>query len=217
MKDVVETSRRRTPFEKPQSAAFDGASLWIGSIATSKVYRMNPRTLVASQQFDAPGKPWGMTCFTGGELRVICGEGADDDRYVRRLLPERGFTRAEGFRCPDDTGSQLSFDGSRLFISQWYNRRLLGVDERGNVTETIAVPHQICGQTYVGGKFYLVTTEDERTTDYWITRVSLENGKPVFEDVAHVPFAARALAFDGEQFWTNHREAGEIVSFHLPS
>src|SRR5579875_1727103 len=110
MKDVIETSRRRAPFEKPQSAAFDGASLWIGSIATSKVYRMNPRTLVASRQFDAPGKPWGMTCFTGGELRVICGEGDDDDRYVRRLLPARGCSSVSGTTgvCSASTNAETS-------------------------------------------------------------------------------------------------------------
>lgn len=215
MEKVVETSRRKAPFEKPQSVAFDGTSLWIGSIATNKVYRLNQQTLDVSYEVDAPGKPWGMA-HAAHELRVICGEGSDDDRYVRRLLSERGFAGSDGFRCPEGTGSQLSFDGKQLFVSQWYNQRLLGLDERGNVTETIDVPHQICGQTYVDGAFYLVTTEDESTTDYWITRVTRSSGKPRFEDVAHVPFAARALAFDGNLFWTNHREAGEIVSFRLP-
>ena len=216
MEKVVETSRRRAPFEKPQSVALDGTSLWIGSIATNKVYRMNPQTLEISEQFDAPGKPWGMTRLPSGELRLICGEGSDDDRFVRRFSPGSGFAGSDGFRCPDGTGSQLSFNGTRLFISQWYNRRLLGVDDKGNIVETIVVPHQICGQTYVDGAFYLVTVEDETTTDYWITRVAPADGKPHIEDVAHVPFAARALAFDGKQFWTNHREAGEIVSFRLP-
>ncbi|MGH7682804.1 MAG: hypothetical protein ACREMT_00550 [Vulcanimicrobiaceae bacterium] len=215
MERVVETSRRKAPFEKPQSVAFDGTSLWIGSIATSKVYCLNPQTLAVSHEVDAPGKPWGMA-HVANEFRVICGEGADDDRFVRRLSAEGGFAGSDGFRCPDGTGSQLSFDGKQLFVSQWYNRRLLGVDDRGNVTETIGIPHQICGQTYADGAFYLVTTEDESTADYWITRVVRENGKPKIEDVAHVPFAARALAFDGKQFWTNHREAGEIVSFRLP-
>lgn len=216
MQKIVETSRRKAPFEKPQSVASDGASLWIGSIATSKVYKLNRETLAVADEIDAPGKPWGMARVASGELRVICGEGADDDRYIRRFLPGQGFAHNDGFRCPDGTGSQLSYDGTRLFISQWYNRRLLCVDERGNVKETISVPHQICGQTYAGGAFYLVTVEDEKTTDYWITRVARANGTAHIEDVAHVPFAARALAFDGDQFWTNHREAGEIVSFRLP-
>src|SRR5579872_4590823 len=155
MEKVVETSRRKAPFEKPQSVAFDGTSLWIGSIATNKVYQLNPQTLAVSHQFDAPGKPWGIA-DAGNDLLVICGEGSDDDRYVRRLSSERGFAGGDGFRCPDGTGSQLSFDGKKLFISQWYNRRILGVDDRGNVTETIDVPHQICGQTYADDGFYLL-------------------------------------------------------------
>ncbi|MEA2690302.1 MAG: hypothetical protein QOD51_2909, partial [Candidatus Eremiobacteraeota bacterium] len=39
---------------------------------------------------------------------------------------------------------------------------------------------------------------------------------PVCEDVAIIPFPARALAFDGERFWTNHREADQIVAFARP-
>lgn len=215
MKDIRETSRRQAPFAKPQSIAFDGSSLWVGSVATSKIYRLDPRTLAIEFESDAPGKPWGMTAVGDGELRVICGETEEDNRYVRRFVHEKGFVRDGDFQCPDDTGSQLSFDGQRLYVSQWYKRRLLAVDAGGHVEDVLPVPHQICGQTIAKGDFYLVTTEDENTRDYWITRVSRQNGQTI-QDVAHVPFAARALAFDGEQFWTNHRDAGEIVTFQLP-
>jgi len=37
--------------------------------------------------------------------------------------------------------------------------------------------------------------------------------KPKIEDLARIPFQARALAFDGKNFWTNHREQNQIVSF----
>jgi hypothetical protein len=40
---------------------------------------------------------------------------------------------------------------------------------------------------------------------------------PKIEDLARVPFACRSLTFDGENFWTNHRAANEIVSFTLPN
>ncbi|MGH7326994.1 MAG: hypothetical protein ACREJX_01460, partial [Polyangiaceae bacterium] len=75
--------------------------------------------------------------------------------------------------------------------------------------------HQICGQTFANGTLYALTTEDERTRDYWITRIDQSNGAVRFEDVARVPFHARALAFDGKNFWTNHREAHEIVTVAL--
>ncbi|MBV9333086.1 MAG: hypothetical protein JO146_03685, partial [Candidatus Eremiobacteraeota bacterium] len=117
--------------------------------------------------------------------------------------------------CPDATGSQLSYDGSWLYLSQWYNRRILGLDDQGNIVRQIEVPHQICGQCYVDGSFYLVTTDDEDTGEYLLTRVSA-NGDHRSEDLARIPFAARALAFDGSRFWTNHREANEIVAFESP-
>ena len=39
------------------------------------------------------------------------------------------------------------------------------------------------------------------------------DGTGEFTDLARIPFAARALAYDGARFWTNHREANEIVAF----
>jgi len=214
MNEIRETSRRQSPFPKPQSVAIDGGSLWIGSVATSKIYRLDPKTLAIADEADAPGKPWGMTAIRG-ELRVICGETDEDNRFVRRFVPGKGFTRDGDFRCPDDTGSQLSFDGTRLYVSQWYNRRLIALDQTGNPQEIVDVPHQICGQTYADGAWYLLTTENEATNDYWVTRVERNNGKTAVSDVAHVSFPARALAFDGTQFWTNHREADQIVTFAL--
>lgn len=215
MHEIRETSRRKSPFPKPQSVAFSAANLWIGSVATSTIYRLDPSTLAIVEEAVAPGKPWGMTAMRG-ELRVICGETDDDNRFVRRFVPGKGFTHDADFRCPDDTGSQLSFDGSRLYVSQWYNRRLIGLGAKGESEEVIEVPHQICGQAFVDGAWYLLTTEDEKTNDYWVTRLQRKNGKTAVADVAHVSFAARALAHDGTQFWTNHREADQIVTFALP-
>jgi hypothetical protein len=56
-----------------------------------------------------------------------------------------------------------------------------------------------------------VTTEDEESGEYFLTRVSADGERS--EDLARIPFAARALAYDGARFWTNHREANQIVAF----
>ncbi len=183
----------------------------MGSIETSRVYAIDPRQWTLVEEDKAPGKPWGMT-VVGDELRVICGEGDDDDRIVRRFVPGHGFKAQDAFRCPEGTGSQLSYDGTWLYVSQWYNRRILGLDERGNVVREIGLAHQVCGQCYVDGAFYLVTTEDEDSGEYFLTKVSA-NGDNHGEDLARIPFAARALAYDGTRFWTNHREANQIVAF----
>jgi hypothetical protein len=110
------------------------------------------------------GFPWGIT-VVNGEIRVLCGEGDGDDRFVRSYVQGRGF--GERIACPDNTGSQLGFDGKLVHVSQWYKRRILAIDDSGAVLSAINVPHGICGQVIVDGIFYLVTTDDEAGSDYW--------------------------------------------------
>jgi hypothetical protein len=212
IENVEELLRLPSPAPRPQSLAFDGTFLWMGSRMTCRVYAIEPRTWTVRDEIAAPGTPWGMTVI-GDELRVLCGEGEEDRRVIRRLVPGHGFKSQDAIACPDDTGSQLGFDGDRLYVSQWYNRRILSLDERGRVGTVIDVPHEICGQVIVDGHFYLVTTDDEETDDYWLTRVDARGAKPKIEDLARIGFAARGLAFDGERFWTNHREQDQIVAF----
>ncbi|GAC1310584.1 MAG: hypothetical protein NVS2B3_13190 [Vulcanimicrobiaceae bacterium] len=214
MNDIRESARRASPVPKPQSLAFDGTTLWMGSIATERIYALEPETLRVGEVALAPGKPWGIA-VAADELRVLCGEAPDDNRFVRRYRPGRGFT-GDAVACPDDTGSQLSYDGRRLYVSQWYRKRLLALDERGAVEATVAAPRGICGQVFVDGRFYLVTTDDETSDAYFLTRIDARGPVPIVTDLARVGFAARSLAYDGARFWTNHREADQIVSFEAP-
>jgi hypothetical protein len=211
VQDVKEHLRLPSPAPRPQSIAFDGEKLWMGSIDTSRVYAIDPHQWTVIEESGAPGKPWGIT-VVGDELRVICGETAEDNRIVRRYVPGHGFKSHEAIGCPDDTGSQLSYDGVRIYISQWYNKRILGIDEKGTVVKTIDVPRGICGQTFVDGAFYVLTTDDEESTDYFLGKVSV-NGTSSHADLARVPFQARGLAYDGSRFWSNHREYNQIVAF----
>ncbi|HEY2553860.1 MAG TPA: hypothetical protein VGI15_01305 [Candidatus Cybelea sp.] len=183
----------------------------MGSIETCRLYALDPRQWTLIEEDTAPGKPWGMT-VVGDELRVICGEGDEDDRIIRRFVPGHGFKSHDALPCPDDTGSQLSYDGSWLYVSQWYNKRILGLDDTGKIMREIEVPRGICGQCYVDGTFYVLTTDEEDGQDYFIGKVT-QNGHGKYEELARVPFAARALAYDGSRFWTNHREANQIVAF----
>jgi hypothetical protein len=215
VENVNELLRLPSPAPRPQSLAFDGELLWLGSLETRRIYSIDPATWSAHDETEAPGLPWGMT-VAGDELFVIYGVGSDDDRLVQPYIPGRGFA-GEPVRAPDGTGSQLGWDGDVLYISQWYNKRILGIDATGNVLSTIDVPHGICGQVVAEGCFYLVTTDEEETGPYWLTRVDARGGNaPVCEDLAIVPFPARALAFDGTRFWSNHRAANEIVAFARP-
>lgn len=216
MKDIQELQRLASPAPKPQSLAWDGMTLWMGSRATKVIHAINPATWTVGWTTIAPGTPYGMTAVNG-ELRVLCSETAEDHRIIRRCIPGQGFDQKFGISCPDDTGSQLSFDGRSLVVSQWYPKKLIALGDDGRAGRVISVPHGICGQVFVDGCFYLVTTDAEETTDYWLTRVDPRPATPKIEDLARIPFQARALAFDGKNFWTNHREQDQIVSFARPA
>lgn len=209
---IEEVARRPSPAPKPQSLAFDGELLWMGSLETQRLYAIDPRTWAVREEAQAPGRPIGMT-VVGDELRVVSSETEEDHRIIRKFIPGHGFKKDGAISCPDDTGSFLGYDGDLLYVSQFYNRKIISVDDHGHFGTPISAPHDICGQVVVDGCFYLITTDDEETEDYFLTRIDARNGKAVSEDIARVPFRARALAYDGRRFWTNHREQHEIVAF----
>ena len=212
MIEIDELRRLPSPAPFPQALAYDGEYLWMGSRETQRLYAIDPRTWAVREEVQAPGVPYGLT-VVGDELRVLLSETEEDHRVIRRFIPGHGFRSKYAIQCPDDTGSYLGFDGDRLYVSQWYNQRILSIDEDGKVGTRIEVPHGICGQVIVEGCFYLATTDDEETDDYWFTRVDARKGDPHIEDLARIGFKARSLAFDGDRFWTNHREKHEIVAF----
>lgn len=214
MKTITEVMRMLSPAPRPQSVSADGTTLWMGSIGTCRVYEIDSTHWTVRSEAEAPGKPWGMTVM-GDELRVLCGEGEDDTRMIRKFVPGHGFRNQGSIACPEDTGSQLSYDGDRLYVSQWYNKRILSLDDDGNVGSIVEAPHGICGHVVVDGIFYVMGTDDEETDQYFLTRIDARNGSVKSEDVAHVPFQARGLTFDGQRFWTNHRENNEIVAFTI--
>jgi len=215
MNAIHELRRLSSPAPTPQALAWDGSTLWMGSRDAKRVYALNPVTWTVTWECAAPGTPWGMTAV-GSELRVLCGETAEDTRNIRRLLPGKGFDDAFCIPCPDDMGSHLSYDGQRLHVSQWYPKKIIRLDAQGKPEHTYLANHGICGHTLVDGVFYLITTDHEDTTEYWLTRLDPKAAEPQAVDIALIPFPARGLAFDGVNFWTNHRAQNQTVSFARP-
>lgn len=210
---IQEVRRMPSPAPRPQSLAFDGELLWMGSLETCRLYAIDPVHWTVREEAQAPGKPYGIAVM-GDELRVLCGEGSEDHRVIRRFVPGHGF-RDGSIPCPDDTGSQLAFDGDRLYVSQWYNRRILSLDAQGRVGTTIQTPHGICGQVIAHGAFYVLGTDEEERGDYFLTRIDARGALPEVEELGVVGFPGRALAYDGVRFWSNHRENHEIVAFTI--
>ncbi len=213
MNAIQEIKRLASPVTRPQSLAWHHNHLWMGSMDTKTVYQIDPESWTVLWEVKAPGVPFGMVSI-GDELRVLCGETEEDYRIIRRLIPDRGFDTVFKLPCPDDTGSQLGFDGSNLHVSQWYNKKVLTLGEDDQVIRSVDSPHGISGQTIIDNQIYLATTDAEETDEYFLTRI--DPATQTATDIATIAFGARALAFDGQNFWTNDRENHEIVCFQRP-
>jgi outer membrane protein assembly factor BamB len=212
---ITERRRLASPATTPQALAWDNQknTFWMGSRDLRRIYAIDPDNGTVLKQQEAPGIPWAAVALNG-ELRFTIGESADDDRYIYRYTPESGFSRM--FACPDFTGSYLSFDGKNLYLSQWYKKRVLKLDDKGDVIREIDVGAEICGHTFANDSLYVLRGQ-EQPNEYWrIARLNLHEETPTPEDIAIVPFACRSLTFDGELFWSNYRAKDTIISFALP-
>ncbi|TAM72893.1 hypothetical protein EPN44_14905 [bacterium] len=208
-----EVVRFSAPCPAPQSLAFDGEHLWLGSWETRRLYGLDPRTGTVFEESVAPGRPVG-GITAGDALRLICSE-EGDSRFIRRYLPGHGFKQHEAIPCPDDTGSFLGFDGERLWLSQRYNKRVLELDGAYRPVREVRIGEEIIGIAWVDGALYVSTWWGRDRGGCRIARVRL-NAEPELEWVAQSSFAAISLARDNGRLWTNDFKKAEIVAFTLP-
>jgi hypothetical protein len=212
---IAENERRVAPAPTPQALAWHRGELWFGSRDLGRVYRMDREQWNVIEETEAPGTPWAAVS-AGDALWFTLGEGADDDRYLRRYVPGKGFADTPRIPCPEFTGSYLSYDGEHLYLSQWYKYRILKLDRDGNIIREIAVGAEISGHTFVNGLIYVLRGTEQNGGDWRLARLDPREATPAIDEVARVPFQCRSLVFDGEHFWTNHREADRIVCFARP-
>ena len=212
---VVERRRLPSPVPAPQALAWHRGQCWLGSRDARRLVCLDADRWTVLADVAAPGIPWSAVPV-GDALYLTSGEGPDDDRYLRRYEPGRGFDDAYRVAVPDFTGSYLSHDGGSLYLSQWYKHRLLRLGEDGGVRREIGVGAEICGHVFVGTALYVLRGTEQDGESWQVARLDPREDHPRVEEVARVPFACRSLAFDGEHFWTNHRAAHETVAFSLP-
>ena len=212
---IIEGGRFPSPAPAPQALAWDGNKLWMGSRDLRRIYLIDPKTWEVLDEKEPPGIPWAAVA-TNGTLRFTIGEGPNDDRYIRRFVPDVGFSEADKIACPEFTGSYLSYDGENLYLSQWYKHRILKLDANGNIVRAIDVDAEVSGHAFVDGMVYVLRGTEQNGESWTIARLNPREEKPEVKDIAIVPFACRSLTFDGTNFWSNHRAANEIVSFALP-
>ncbi|MGA8473743.1 MAG: hypothetical protein WB681_01630 [Candidatus Cybelea sp.] len=211
MQTITERQRRRSPGGRPQPLAFHAGLLWIGSWDTSKLYAMDPQKWTLSQEIEAPGKPFGIASL-GDALCVVVALD-DDDRFLFRFTPDGGFDPSSKTPCPDLTGSHLAADGPSLYLCQQGKRRILALDEGGGVHREIALPTRCGGFAFQGPDDCRMLSADEEFDNLTFAQIDIREPAPTVEPIAPIAPEARALTFDGEVWWTSHREANEIVAF----
>jgi hypothetical protein len=218
--DIIERKRLHSLTVTPQALACERDYLFMSSRDLGTLYKIHMDTWKIVREIDPPGIVWAAVSAGDGELYLTIGKGLNDDRHIYRYALNEGFTKL--FPCPDFTGSYLSFDGKHLYMSQWYEERILKFDPYGNILRKIDVGAEICGHTFVDGIIYVLRgrenkNEPNKSEQWRIARLDPKQESPQVEDLAAVPFAARSLTFDGECFWSNHRVANETISFSLRS
>jgi hypothetical protein len=213
VKTIVEERRLKAPTITPQALTWDGSALWLSSRDLGTLQKIDVQRWTATEELDPPGVVWAAVAANGA-MHLTIGKGLNDDRYVYCYDSKNGFRKE--FACPDFTGSYLSYDKRHLYLSQWYEKRILKYDDKGNIVRTIAIGAEICGHTFVDETMFVLRGVEKPNEEWKIARLDPRQDKPDVEDVAIVPFASRSLTYDGKFFWSNHRAANEIIAFSLP-
>jgi hypothetical protein len=170
--EIIETRRLSSPARTPQALAWDGkrSVLWMGSRDLRRLYAIDPKKWTVVEEREAPGIPWAAV-GTNGTLRFTIGEGPDDDRYIRGFVPNAGFSETDRITCPEFTGSYISYDGEHLYLSQWYNHRILKLDASSNILRIIEVGAEISGHVFVDGSIYVLRGTEQNGESWTIARL----------------------------------------------
>jgi hypothetical protein len=212
MQTTQELNRRPSPATRPHPLAVAGGLLWMGSWDTDRIYAIDPQSWSVRHEIEAPGKPYGLTAY-GDELRVVVAHGEDDDRYLYRLSPDRGFDLGSKTPCPDLTGSYLAADGSTIYLGQMTFRRILVLKPDATVEREIALPTRCAGLGFGPGSRFFMISGDAELEHLNFGTLDISKSEPQFEGMRPLPDEARSLAYDGASWWTSLRDANEIASF----
>src|SRR5205085_1087134 len=174
------------------------------------------RTWTVFREAEPPGIPWAAVA-TNGSLRFTIGEGPDDDRYIRRFVPNFGFPEKDRIACPEFTGSYLSYDGDHLYLSQWYKHRILKLDAGGKVIREIDVGAEVSGHVFIDDLIYVLRGTEQDGERWRIAPLDSRPKPPAPTNTSDVRFACRWLTFDGEDCWTNPGPPNEIAACPLPN
>jgi len=175
--------------------AWDGDGLWAGDWDSQMLLRLGSDGSV-EESFAAPGRPVGLT-FRDGAITAVISDPETDDRSIHRFNTSRHAWSDESIRCPDDTGSHVSWDGGKLWLSQRYNKRVMQLGADGSVERTIEMPCEVVGIHWMGSTLWTNLRMSKGASD--IGRLDPGAKKP--ELVDHYDQGFVSLGYDGGGFW----------------
>jgi len=211
MEPVEILATHAAPGGRPQPLAFHDGLLWVGCWDTARLYALDPIDWSVREAVALPGKPYGIAPFEGA-LRLVISLGDDDDRYLYRFVPGQPLGEEGRAACPDFTGSHLAANGSSLYLVQQSNRRIVRLDGSGTITQEIPLVTRCAGLGFADGRAYVLAAD----ADFDVVEFAafdLDAPTPTVTTLAPMDVEARALAFDGNAWWTSYRERNEIVRF----
>jgi len=211
---VVERRRIHAVRREPQGLAARGTGFFISFRHDPHLYAFEPANSALDVLCELPGTAWGLAS-AADRVFAVCGSPPDDDRAIYSFDFE-GRTLRDPIRCPDGTGSYIAHDGTSLFLSQWYEKKIFRGTLGGSPELLLTMPRGVCGIASVDGKLAVLNTDDEESTEYFLSIADPSRPHEPAVDVAKVPFHARSPLFTSGSFVTNHRERGEAVEFELP-
>ena len=176
-----------------------------------KIYGIEPKNWDVTDEFEAPGRPYGLAAHGEGLRAVIALD--DDDRYLFRLDPKRGFDASSKIACPDVTGSHLASDGSTLYLCQQGKRRILALDDNAQVTREIALTQRCAGFAFdaSGGAYMIAADEDFDNLEF--ARFDITQAQAQVQPIGSISVEARGLTRGSDGWWTSLREENDILAF----
>lgn len=214
---MSEIVRHDSPVQAPQGLAWDGATMWVTSAASGRLYAVDLQTRRIEREYTPPAEALGIT-HTGTDFRLILAPAIDepdlelDYRYVYSFSPDAGFT--ERFSCPQNSGSFLAYTRGTLYLSQAWDKKIIELDKHGEAVRELHLDRRPVGMTIVDNAFYLVTVDDE-WRDGRFERLGVQGDASSIETLRTFPFKPRSVVFDGTQFWTADRDNHALASFSI--
>jgi len=160
MKAIAEIRRRSSPTITPQALAWDCNHLRVSSHDLGTLYKIDVETWKIVDEMirrELSGLP-----SHRATVRCISRLAKDSTTIVTSIGMRRTKVLPNYSHVPISLGSYLGFDGECLYMSQWYEERILKFDARGNVIREIDIGAEICGHTFLNGSIYVLRGRENK-------------------------------------------------------